>query len=717
MDAQPSETIRTCQNCVHAKIRCLRSQPSGACDRCRRLRKDCVFRPARRRYGGGGRGGLPAATTPPPLPASAAGAGAGAGLPGYGGAGASGANQVDAPGAAPAAAMQDPTQRQLDAIQEKLDRLLVLQGASSSASASCLYAAAAAAAASSPSASSSSNPGTVPSSSSTVAAIPHHPAATTHPPLHAVKTTSTAAATAVPDIIDDGVISLAQAERCMHIYRTALTPHFPFVVLPDYDGDGFDDDDDDEGVAVGGKRARRARPPAEPAVVVRRLRKERPVLFLAVVGAASFEDVALQRECARRLREVAAERVAGRGGKKAIGVDLLMGLLVGLAWSHYHPRPRRYSQHLHIAISIIADQRFDRPPRTQFWKTHVGSTEHDPVSESKAPPPSRSNEIKRAVAGCYYLSSSIASLLQKLNTFPCTAYIEDCCKSLSSNPEHPTDKYLYAIIRLQRCIEEVDTPLNVQATTPAEAQDLAGAVSQMNPNSIRAQLPFDLRENELVYMLFYTAELNAVHMRHFCSGLHPGAPLDVNDLDSGFQAASSLLGYFLSLPPRSDLAYNNSEWLQLSLALTVSAKLVFAASHPSLGISGGVQAPLDLSALLSQIALRLGALGRSGVGVDMTGHPYIFNEFSQRVQRLQKWFEDRYARVRGAAQAVDQPSGSGGGAAELINFSQYWGSDLMLPDLLASDGLVTLDQQLAAYFPDMHMGDAMGDWPVFPDAF
>ncbi|KAL0258567.1 hypothetical protein SLS55_006064 [Diplodia seriata] len=219
--------------------------------------------------------------------------------------------------------------------------------------------------------------------------------------------------------------------------------------------------------------------------------------------------------------------------------------------------------------------------------------------------------------------------------------------------------------------------------------------------------------SELVYMLYYTAELNAVHVRHFFSGLHPGAPLDINDLSSGFRAASSLLGHYLSLPPRRDLTFNNSEWLQLSLALTVSAKLVFAASHPSLGTPGGVQASLDLSGLLSQIALRLSGLERAGV--DMTGHPYIFNEYTQRVQRLQKWFEDRYARVRGAAQAVEQPSGSG--TAELINFSQYWGSDLLLPDLLAFDGLATLDQQLAAFFPEMQLADAMSDWPMYPDAF
>lgn len=115
------------------------------------------------------------------------------------------------------------------------------------------------------------------------------------------------------------------------------------------------------------------------------------------------------------------------------------------------------------------------------------------------------------MAGCYYLSArfvipwlsevnhsnycSVASLLQRTNTFPCTAYIEDCCRSLSADPEYPTDKYLHAIIRLQRAIEEVDMPLMAGFSTTEQAEDLAGVVPRTSPNSIKAQMPFDLKEN------------------------------------------------------------------------------------------------------------------------------------------------------------------------------------------------------------------------------
>lgn len=40
---------KTCQNCFSLKIRCDRTQRQDICDRCARLNKNCVFRPARRR--------------------------------------------------------------------------------------------------------------------------------------------------------------------------------------------------------------------------------------------------------------------------------------------------------------------------------------------------------------------------------------------------------------------------------------------------------------------------------------------------------------------------------------------------------------------------------------------------------------------------------------------------------------------------------------------
>ncbi|KAJ5540603.1 hypothetical protein N7494_005679 [Penicillium frequentans] len=44
-----SDRVKTCENCVRAKIRCAHTPDSLSCDRCRRLKKECYFRPSRPR--------------------------------------------------------------------------------------------------------------------------------------------------------------------------------------------------------------------------------------------------------------------------------------------------------------------------------------------------------------------------------------------------------------------------------------------------------------------------------------------------------------------------------------------------------------------------------------------------------------------------------------------------------------------------------------------
>lgn len=52
--------------------------------------------------------------------------------------------------------------------------------------------------------------------------------------------------------------------------------------------------------------------------------------------------------------------------------------------------------------------------------------------------------------------ASISKLLDKMNTFPCTQYIEEGCLALREKAEFRTDKDLYHVIRLQRIIETID---------------------------------------------------------------------------------------------------------------------------------------------------------------------------------------------------------------------------------------------------------------------
>ena len=51
---------------------------------------------------------------------------------------------------------------------------------------------------------------------------------------------------------------------------------------------------------------------------------------------------------------------------------------------------------------------------------------------------SLSLDEQRAVVGCYYLSCSIAKLLQKHCSFPWSAHVEQCCASIAQRQQSPT---------------------------------------------------------------------------------------------------------------------------------------------------------------------------------------------------------------------------------------------------------------------------------------
>lgn len=188
------------------------------------------------------------------------------------------------------------------------------------------------------------------------------------------------------DVIDAGLVSAAQADVLVEIFKMRMTPHFPFVVVPAH-------------------------------VSAAQLRIERPFLFLAVLAVTSFDDISVQRQLGQRLKQAVSERILSIG---ALTFDVLQGLLVYLAWcvhpsisrslmltrcrSHYHARPRLYSQYLQLAVSIVIDLRLDRRPPAA-WKTNVGS-QRNPHAEPA--PPLRSADEQRAAAGCFYLCSTYA---------------------------------------------------------------------------------------------------------------------------------------------------------------------------------------------------------------------------------------------------------------------------------------------------------------------
>ncbi|RYP07359.1 hypothetical protein DL764_002575 [Monosporascus ibericus] len=327
----------------------------------------------------------------------------------------------------------------------------------------------------------------------------------------------------------------------------------------------------------------------------------------------------LQRNLGNVVKQTISERTI-RGD--TVSFELLQGILVFLAWSHYHQKPRRYSQYLQLAISIVSDLRLDRKPIAN-WDTHVGAC-RDPNALRTAAPDWGADE-KRALAGCFYLSSTQVK--------PGTPI----------EYEHPTDEHVYYIIRLQRIMEAIEYMSQQHTDGPTARVAVIDLRSQLE--TFRSHLPFDLGDNQLLLMQYRTAEMYLCQTAFFYKAVQLDTVLHAELLCSGLAAAKSLMDFYLSLPVYADMAFNNSEWIQISFAITVASRLAIASTHRAVDHqTKALRQSLDLSNIIRHLSLRIGALVTQQV--DAQGGRDIFYHYDQRVRRMQAWYERCNAPAR-----------------------------------------------------------------------
>lgn len=273
----------------------------------------------------------------------------------------------------------------------------------------------------------------------------------------------------------------------------------------------------------------------------------------------------------------------------------------------------------------------------------------------------------------YVVNHRIAVLTQKQSTFPCTSYIENCCKTLYNTAESPYDKYMLHIIKLQVLAEKIDQ-LSVrhaaELATPGSAAELYVTSLKTGLETFRADLPFDLYEYrellprctpslitvmlmsrlsliDLLCMQFHTAELCLYQLslsaisEPVSSHTLSGQSFENEFLWAALLAAEATLNVYMSIPFGSETAFNNTQWVQIGFAMLVGSKLIYlACSTPALG-TAVAQRKISWLSTLEQMRLRVNALSISEEG--RKGSENVFHYFQARVVYIQKWFNRQSA--------------------------------------------------------------------------
>jgi hypothetical protein len=257
------------------------------------------------------------------------------------------------------------------------------------------------------------------------------------------------------------------------------------------------------------------------------------------------------------------------------------------------------------------------------------------------------------MTGTRLTSHSISRLFDKMNTFPCTEAIEHGTYSLREVGEYRTDKDLYHVIRLQRIIESIDK-ISTAPGSDADAQsDYHRVRSELE--EFRIYLSYDVSDSrksryynisillakpasELLFMQFHIAKLFLYQVAYFERNLQQSPALNLNILCEGLESSKSFLDLYLWLPPKSEMALTNTEWVQLSFGVTQAAKFAIISREPGVEQqTRDLRHRLNIDHVFRHLALRIGALvGRAGEGNKSKD---IFSYYEHRVRQIQKWYE------------------------------------------------------------------------------
>jgi hypothetical protein len=158
-----------------------------------------------------------------------------------------------------------------------------------------------------------------------------------------------------------------EAEECLSTFRNHMLKYFPFLHLsPD----------------------------------VQMLRQERPFLLLCIV-ASSSQSTQRKLTLEKEVKRVLAQRLI-LNNDGPFNVDLLLGLLTFLCWSHVgflHNTPTSLSRFAQLAVAVVFELRLNKPS-SKGPCILPGRNLPGPVSTSIRTP-----EEARAVLACFALSS------------------------------------------------------------------------------------------------------------------------------------------------------------------------------------------------------------------------------------------------------------------------------------------------------------------------
>ncbi|KAG0650461.1 hypothetical protein D0Z07_2967 [Hyphodiscus hymeniophilus] len=234
---------------------------------------------------------------------------------------------------------------------------------------------------------------------------------------------------------------------------------------------------------------------------VHQLRQERPFLWLCIMAVGS-DSISQQQVLSTKVRQTISQEMIA---KSETNIDLLLGLLTFIGWAHFQIQTKPFLGLFNqLAMSMVFELKLNKPVAKD---AEVLPCVREPYSK---PRPPRTQEERRAVLGCFLISSIISSFLQKIDGLRWTRHMDECLQILGHEKECPNDEVLIELVQLQLVLEKKGSG---DWAMRFINQEITSSSLHDNPfktefYEIKTKLLAEPRTNEVVLLHLYSAELD-----------------------------------------------------------------------------------------------------------------------------------------------------------------------------------------------------------------
>ncbi|KOS48852.1 hypothetical protein ACN38_g137 [Penicillium nordicum] len=256
----------------------------------------------------------------------------------------------------------------------------------------------------------------------------------------------------------------AMAQKCLDHFRTRNLQYLPFVYIPD-------------------------------SMTSDQLRHQYPFLWVCIMEVTTFNNPE-KGDSFGRITNHIHQRVML---DLVPSMDLLLGIMTFVSWVSYTKRPF-LNIYAHILMAVVAELGING---TNDYSAM--SSFKDAIGMKQAPPAARTMEERRAVLGCYLISSSAALAISRIDAMRWTPHMEESLSILTEAKECPQDELLVALVKVHLVLDRVYQLRRDGAVFISLPFYLDSFKNQLD--TVKGQISPHLQHHRVILLFLYNAEI------------------------------------------------------------------------------------------------------------------------------------------------------------------------------------------------------------------